>query len=72
MATRTMDTKHNQTRPSGTGNRMEKKKAKGRTLNNKNYTMKNTARRVGAPGVRGLEANPRERRRGVNPEHDNR
>jgi hypothetical protein len=54
------------------GNRMEKKKAKGRTLNNKNNTMKNTARRVGAPGVRGLEANPRERRRGVNPEHDNR
>ena len=33
--------------------------------------MKNTARRVGAPGVRGLEASPRERRRGASPEHDN-
>lgn len=54
------------------GNRMEKKKAKGRTLNNKNNTMKNIAARVGPIGVQGAIACPRERRRGVNPEHDNR
>ena len=34
--------------------------------------MKNTAPRVGAAGVRGLQASPRERRRGVSPEHDTR
>lgn len=34
--------------------------------------MKNTAPRDGAPGVRGLEASPRERRSGLGREHDTR